>query len=276
MAENGPVLSIATANVNGLRAAFKRGMGGWLDTRKPDVLLLQEVRAPDDLLAEYLPTDVWDLAHAESEAKGRSGVAIASRLPMRAIRIGLGDGVPGNTGRWVEADLELPPTDDAPAQVLTVISTYIHSATVGTPSLDEKYAFLDRVTARMAELVGSGGLAVVAGDVNIAHRNVDIKNWKGNLKAAGFLPEERAYLDRWFDELGWRDLGRDLGGDGPGPYTWWSWRGKAFDNDAGWRIDYQIATPALAQKAVSAVVERAPSYDQRWSDHAPLVVEYDL
>jgi exodeoxyribonuclease III len=276
MADNGAVLTIATSNVNGLRAAFKRGMGGWLDTRKPDVLLLQEVRAPDDLLAEYLPTDLWDLAHAESEAKGRSGVAIASRVPMRAVRIGLGDGVPGNTGRWVEADLELPATDDAPARVVTVISTYIHSATVGTPSLEEKYGFLDLVTARMAELVSSGGLAVVAGDINIAHRNVDIKNWKGNLKAAGFLPEERAYLDRWFDELGWRDLGRDLGGDGPGPYTWWSWRGKAFDNDAGWRIDYQLATPALAGTARTAVVERAESYDRRWSDHAPLVVEYEL
>jgi exodeoxyribonuclease-3 len=270
------VLTIATANVNGLRAAFKRGMGGWVDTRKPDVLLLQEVRAPDDLLAEYLPTDLWDLAHAESEAKGRSGVAIASRLPMRAVRIGLGDGVPGNTGRWVEADLEVPSADGSPARVLTVVSTYIHSATVGTPSLDEKYGFLELVTARMAEIAAGGGLAVVAGDVNIAHREVDIKNWKGNLKAAGFLPEERAYLDRWFDELGWRDLGRELGGEGPGPYTWWSWRGKAFDNDAGWRIDYQIATPALADAAVTAVVERAASYDQRWSDHAPLVVEYDL
>lgn len=276
MGEDGPVLTIATANVNGLRAAYKRGMGGWVDTRKPDVLLLQEVRAPDDLLAEYLPTDLWDLAHAESEAKGRSGVAIASRLPMRAVRVGLGDGVPGNTGRWVEADLELPADDGRPGRVLTVISTYIHSATVGTPSLEEKYGFLELVTARMAEIAAAGGLAVVAGDVNIAHRTVDIKNWKGNLKSAGFLPEERAYLDRWFDGLGWRDLGRELGGEGPGPYTWWSWRGKAFDNDAGWRIDYQIATPALADAAVSAVVERAASYDQRWSDHAPLVVEYDL
>ncbi len=112
--------------------------------------------------------------------------------------------------------------------------------------MDEKYAFLELVTARMAALVADGRLAVVAGDLNIAHRNVDIKNWKGNLKSAGFLPEERAYVDRWLDELGWHDLGRELGGEGPGPYTWWSWRGKAFDNDSGWRIDYQLATPALA------------------------------
>jgi exodeoxyribonuclease-3 len=274
--EDGPVLTIATANVNGIRAAYKRGMGEWVDTRKADVLLLQEVRAPESLLREMLPADQWDLAHSESESKGRSGVAIASRLPMSAVRIDLDQGVETNTGRWVEADLEIAATDDAPARTLTVASAYLHSGTVGTPSMDEKYAFLELVTARMARLVADGGLAVVAGDLNIAHRNVDIKNWKGNVKSAGFLPEERAYVDRWLDDLGWHDLGRELGGEGPGPYTWWSWRGKAFDNDSGWRIDYQLATPELADLARSAVVERAEAYDRRWSDHAPLVVEYDL
>ena len=270
------MLTIATANVNGIRAAWKRGMGEWVDTRKPDVLLLQEVRAPDELIAEYLPADQWDLAHAESESKGRSGVAIASRLPMRAVRINLDQGVETNSGRWVEADLEVPAEGDRPGCTLTVVSAYLHSGTVGTPSMDEKYAFLDLVTARMAEIVAGGGLAVVAGDLNIAHRTVDIKNWKGNVRSAGFLPEERAYVDRWLDEQGWHDLGRELGGEGPGPYTWWSWRGKAFDNDSGWRIDYQLATPALARAARTAVVERAESYDRRWSDHAPLVVEYEL
>ena len=265
-----PVLTIATVNVNGIRAAWKRGMDSWLATRAPDVVLLQEVRAPQETVGEFLPRPDWDVAHAESEAKGRSGVAIASRLPMRAVRIDLGQGVPGNTGRWVEADLDLPD-----GRVLTVISTYIHSGTVGTPSMEEKYGFLDLITARLAELRAADGLAVVAGDVNIAHRNEDLKNWKGNLKAAGCLPEERAYLDRWF-EAGWVDLGRRFGGDGPGPYTWWSWRGKAFDNDAGWRIDYQIATPALAATAKEVVVDRAPSYDTRFSDHAPVVVTYDL
>jgi exodeoxyribonuclease-3 len=273
---DGPVLTIATANVNGIRAAHKRGMGEWVDTRKPDVLLLQEVRAPDGLLADYLPADQWDLAHAESESKGRSGVAIASRLPMSAVRINLDQGVETNTGRWVEADLEVAATDDAPARTLTVVSAYLHSGTENTPSMDEKYAFLDLVTARMAAIAADGGLAVVAGDLNIAHREVDIKNWKGNLKKAGFLPEERAYVDRWLDAQGWHDLGRELGGEGPGPYTWWSWRGKAFDNDSGWRIDYQLATPGLAGLARTAVVERAESYDRRWSDHAPLVVEYAL
>jgi len=271
MGLDGRVLRIATVNVNGIRAAFRRGMGAWLEARRPDVLLLQETRAGDEHLRDHLDPAIWDLAHAECEVKGRSGVAIASRLPIRAVRIGLDQGVPSNSGRWVEADLELP---DGGA--LTVVSTYVHSGTVDTPSMDHKYAFLDLVTARMAELCAEGGRAVVGGDVNIAHRSVDLKNWKGNLMAAGCLPAERAHLDRWFDEQGWVDLGRRLGGEGPGPYTWWSWRGKAFDNDAGWRIDYQVATPSLADAAVKAEVDRAPSYAERFSDHAPLVVTYDL
>lgn len=264
-----PVLTIASVNVNGIRAAYRRGMGEWVDSRRPDVMLLQEVRAPDETVGEFLARDVWDLAHAESTTKGRSGVAIASRLPMRAVRVDL-DRAPTNSGRWVEADLELPE-----GGLLTVVSTYVHSGTLGTPSMQEKYAFLDLVTERMAELRADGRQAVVAGDVNIAHQNADIKNWKGNLRSAGFLPEERAYLDRWFGS-GWVDLGRRLGGEGPGPYTWWSWRGKAFDNDSGWRIDYQIATDALAERAHKVEVDRAPAYDQRFSDHAPLVVTYDL
>ena len=156
------------------------------------------------------------------------------------------------------------------------MSTYLHSATAGTPSMDEKYAFLDHVTGRLADIAEQGGYAVVAGDVNIAHREADIKNWKGNLKSAGFLPRERAYLDRWFDDLGWHDLGReDLGGEGPGPFTWWSWRGQAFDNDAGWRIHYRSHAD-LADAAVKVTVDRAATYAERFSDHAPVVVEYDL
>jgi exodeoxyribonuclease-3 len=264
------LLTIASVNVNGIRAAFRRGMGEWVDAAAPDVLLLQEVRAPQEMVGDHLPAGLWDLAHAESSAKGRAGVAIASRLPMHAIRIGLGDDLATNSGRWVEADLELPAGGS-----LTVVSTYLHSGTLGTPSMDEKYAFLELVTARLAELRAGGGHVLLAGDLNIAHRDVDLKNWKGNLKAAGCLPQERAYLDRWFD-AGWVDLGRRLGGDGPGPYTWWSWRGKAFDNDAGWRIDYQVATPELAAHAVKAEVDRAPTYAERFSDHAPFVVTYDL
>ncbi|KGM14000.1 exodeoxyribonuclease III [Cellulomonas bogoriensis] len=264
------MLTIATANVNGIRAAYRRGMGEWLESRRPDVLLLQEVRAPEELVDGFLPSPRWRVAQQVCDIKGRAGVAVASRLPVGAVRVGLDQGVPVNTGRWVEAELELPDGD-----VLTVVSTYIHSGTAGTPKMDEKYVFLDLVTDRLAELRAAGGKVLVAGDVNIAHREVDIKNWKGNLRSAGFLPEERAYLDRWFD-AGWVDVGRRLGGEGPGPYTWWSWRGQAFANDSGWRIDYQIVSPELAAHAVKAEVDRAATYEERWSDHAPLVVTYDL
>lgn len=270
------VLTVATANVNGIRAAFKRGMGDWIEARRPDVLLLQEVRASDEILADHLAAGGWHLAHEASETKGRSGVAIASRLPMRAVRIGIGTDVPTDSGRWVEADLELPADDGAEPRVLTVVSAYVHSGQAGTPKMDEKFAFLDVMTKRLAELAGGEHDAVVAGDLNIAHREADIKNWKGNRKSAGFLPEERAYLDTWFDEQGWRDLGREHGGDGPGPYTWWSWRGQAFDNDSGWRIDYQLATAGLADRVRSVEVDRAATYDARFSDHAPVVVTYDV
>ena len=269
MGEDDPVtraLTIASVNVNGVRAAFRRGMGDWLTRCSPDVLLLQEVRADDGTLAALLPG--WDLAHQAGAAAGRAGVAIASRLPMQAVRIGLGTEVPGDEGRWVEADLQTPDG------LLTVVSVYLYSATADHPSLDAKYAFSEHITRRLPEL--GDARAVVGGDLNIAHREVDIKNWKGNLDKAGFLPGERAYLDRWFDELGWTDVGRSLGGPGPGPYTWWSWRGKAFDNDAGWRIDYQLTSPALGSAAVTARVDRAPTYAERFSDHAPFVVEYDL
>ena len=263
---------IATVNVNGVRAAFRRGMGAWLDARGPDVLLLQETRAGEEHLRDHLAPGAWHLAHAESAAKGRAGVAIASRLPMVAVRVGLGpEGVAANSGRWVEADLELPD-----GGVLVVVSAYVHSGTLGTASMDDKYAFLDLVTGRLGALREAGARAVVGGDLNIAHRDVDLKNWKGNVGAAGCLPEERAYLDAWLDDLGWADVHRRLAGPGPGPYTWWSWRGRAFDNDAGWRIDYQLASPALAAAAVSATVDRAPSYAERWSDHAPLSVTYSV
>lgn len=264
-------IKVTTVNVNGIRAAYRKGMDAWLATEEPDVVLLQEVRAPDEIVHQLMG-DGWHIVHQACTVKGRAGVAIASRLPLSAARIGLAEVEPDvDTGRWVEADVELPS-----GETLTVVSTYIHSGTAGTPKMDEKYAHLEKVTARMRELAAAGGLTVVAGDLNIAHRNNDIKNWKGNLKSAGFLPEERAYLDLWFDELGFVDLGRRFAGDVPGPYTWWSNRGQAFDNDSGWRIDYHLTTPALADAARSIVVGRAPSYDTRWSDHAPLTAVYDI
>ena len=272
------MLTIATVNVNGIRAAYRKGMDAWLAHRRPDILLLQEVRAPDAIVHELLGPQ-WHIAHQASELKGRAGVAVASTLPVSAVRIGLADTeVPVDSGRWLEVDVELDGSD----RPLTVVSTYIHSGTAtDAEKMAAKYAHLDAVTERMGELAAQAAAGerdvLVGGDINIVHRPVDIKNWKPNHnKTSGVLDTEIAYLDRWFDELGWVDLGRRLGGEGPGPYTWWSQRGKAFDNDAGWRIDYVLATPGIAERAQEASVDRAAAYDQRFSDHAPLVVGFGL
>ena len=271
------MLRIATVNVNGIRASYNKlrgqssGIAEWFEHRGADVVTLQEVRAPDDIARELLADTGYHVMHTEAAAKGRAGVAVLTRAEPTAHRVGNGDPLFDDAGRWVESDITL-----GDGSTLTVISAYVHSGEVGTPKQDEKMRFLDAMSARMAAIGESGGHGLVTGDLNIGHTERDIRNWKGNRKKAGFLPEERAYFDRWFDELGWVDVHRTLAGDVEGPYTWWSMRGKAFDTDTGWRIDYQLATPGLAATARSATVDRAESWAERWSDHAPLVVDYDI
>lgn len=268
-------LRIATVNVNGIRAAYKKGMAEWLEPRDVDILCLQEVRAPDEVVQQLIG-EGWHILHAEAEAKGRAGVAIASRQEPTATRVGIGDDYFATTGRWVEADYVVR-DGGGKDTTLTVVSAYVHSGEVDTPKQVDKYRFLDVMITRLPELAKHSEHALVVGDLNVGHTELDIKNWKGNTKRAGFLPEERAYFDRFFgDEIGWRDVHRGLAGNVDGPYTWWSQRGKAFDTDTGWRIDYHMATPGLAAAALSAVVDRAPSWDTRFSDHAPLVVDYQL
>lgn len=269
------MVKIATVNVNGIRAAARKDMVDWLRESNPDVLCLQEVRAPrSDLVA--LTTDggplalrTWQVFDDEASTKGRAGVALLTDLKTSATRTELGPKDFDSAGRWLEVDI------DTPSGILTVVSTYVHSGEADTPKQVEKYKFLDAMRDRMEQLIAEDRLAVVVGDLNVGHTELDIKNWKGNLKNAGFLPAERAYFDD-FAKQGWVDIGRHFHPGVPGPYTWWSYRGKAFDTDAGWRIDYQLATPALAKLATSYSVDRAVSYDARWSDHSPVVVEYNL
>nr|MDQ5862635.1 exodeoxyribonuclease III [Actinomycetota bacterium] len=238
------------------------------------ILCLQEVRAPDSIVRQLLGED-WHILHAEAEAKGRAGVAIASRAEPLATRSGIGEDYFSTAGRWVEADFRIAGAA-GPVQ-LTVASAYVHSGEAGTPKQVDKYRFLDVMSTRLPELTKHSDHALVVGDLNVGHTELDIRNWKGNVKRAGFLPDERAYFDRFFgEEIGWKDVHRGLAGNVDGPYTWWSQRGQAFDNDTGWRIDYHMATPALAASAFSAVVDRAASWDTRFSDHAPLVVDYQL
>lgn len=273
-------LRIASVNVNGIRAAYRKGMGEWLAAREVDILALQEVRAETDDVSKLLG-DEWNLLHDVATAKGRAGVALASRRGASIHRVTLGDDDFDSAGRWLEADYDVDGT------LITVVSTYVHSGEADTPKQVEKYRFLDAMRARLPELVAHTPFAVVLGDLNVGHRTLDIKNWKGNVKRSGFLPDERAYFDEFVGAeddpsynagagLGWVDLHRRFSGDVPGPYTWWSNMGKAFDNDSGWRIDYQLASPALAEKATTYAIDRAPSYAERWSDHAPVVVDYRL
>ena len=282
-------IRVVTLNVNGVRAAFRKGMAEWLAEAKPHILALQEVRAADSDLADLFgevqtssPSGQWHILHDPASAKGRAGVAIVSAWPATATRTSLGPDDFDSAGRWLEADFVFAAAEGR-KQTLTVVSTYVHSGEVDTPKQVEKYKFLNAMQARMAELIGAQNsdstddtLAVVLGDLNVGHTELDIKNWKGNLKNAGFLPEERAYFDIFMNQQGWRDLGRDAHPDAAGPYTWWSFRGQAFDTDAGWRIDYQLATPSLAKKAGNYAVHRAASYDTRFTDHSPVQVEYSL
>jgi exodeoxyribonuclease-3 len=275
-------LRVASVNVNGIRAAYRKGMGDWLAARDVDVLALQEVRASTDDVTGLLGPE-WTVLHDAATAKGRAGVALAARREFAAHRVALGPDDFDSAGRWLEADLDVGGT------TVTVVSCYVHSGEVDTPKQVEKYKFLDAMTERLPLLAAHTPYAVVVGDLNVGHRELDIKNWKGNRKNAGFLLEERAYFDRFFGALdapiacvdgverpglGWVDVGRVAAGEVPGPYTWWSQRGQAFDTDTGWRIDYHVATPALAATVQSYAIDRAPSWDTRWSDHAPVVVDY--
>lgn len=273
-------ITVSTVNVNGIRAAAAKGFVEWLAASPADVVCLQEVRAR----AEELPAALHGLGRhvrlAPTEAaRGRNGVAVLTRVPPEAVRVGIGSEEFDGSGRYVEVDLP----------GLTVASLYLPKGVAGTPKQEEKDRFLAALAPYLAErrekAAAEGREVLVCGDWNIAPAEADIRNWRGNLAHSGFLPHERAWFGALLAEAGYVDVVRALhpvrDADAPsaaaprgGPYTWWSYRGRAFDNDAGWRIDHHLATPGLAARAVSAVVERAPSYAERWSDHAPVTVRY--
>lgn len=267
-----PVLTVTSANVNGLRAAAKKGFVEWLAGTSADVLCLQEVRAePQQLPDEVREPEGWHVVHASLKAKGRAGVSLYTRREPDRVQIGFGSEEFDGSGRYVEVDL--------PGVV--VASLYLPSGEVGTERQDEKIRFMGEFLAYLKGLreraAAEGREVLVCGDWNIAHHEADLKNWKSNKKNSGFLPEERDWLGQVLDATdgGYVDVVRSLHPDEEGPYSWWSYRGRAFDNDAGWRIDYHVSTPGLAGRAVKGFVERAATHDERWSDHAPVTVVYE-
>lgn len=281
----GVSLTVTSINVNGVRAAVRQrseenlGLLHWLEHSGSDVVCLQEVRADAEQTAKALAPALesgWHVVGASSSVKGRSGVALLSRVPAENVRIGFGEAEFAESGRYIEADFD----DPGEGERVTIASLYLPSGSVGTPKQDEKERFLAGfrtfLDGRAAELAGvDGHEMVVCGDWNIAHREADLKNHKGNHKNSGFLPEEREWMSGVFAEgSGWTDIVRHRRPDEVGPYTWWSNRGKAFDNDAGWRIDYHVVTDGLVDQAIDDHVDRYGAHELRWSDHAPVTVVY--
>ncbi|MBA4741144.1 MAG: exodeoxyribonuclease III [Azoarcus sp.] len=256
------MLRVITANLNGIRSASRKGFFEWLPKQDADFVCLQELKAQTaDMTAEMLnPSGYYGYFHY-AEKKGYSGVGIYSRRQPDQVIEGLGEPEFDAEGRYIELVFG----------TLSVISVYVPSGSSGELRQEVKYRFMDRFFRHLAALVASGREVVLCGDWNIAHKEIDLKNWRSNRKNSGFLPEERAWLTRVFDELGWIDVYRRLHPDTTGEaYTWWSNRGQAWANNVGWRLDYQIATPALAATAQTAAIYK----DERFSDHAPLTIDY--
>ena len=250
---------VVSLNVNGVRAAVRKGLPALLDELAPDVVCLQEVRADPEQVPE-LAVGLRASWHP-AERKGYSGVGTLTRARPRRVRAGIGSAEHDSEGRVLVT--ELPE--------VTVLNVYCPSGTTGDVRQAVKMAFLDRFLGFVSALLAEGRPLLVCGDVNIAHREIDLKNWRGNQKSSGFLPEERA----WFGELlglGLVDVVRRLAGEETAVYSWWTQRAGARERNVGWRIDYQLATPDLAERAVAFDVPRFPVL----SDHAPVVVDYSL
>jgi exodeoxyribonuclease-3 len=275
------VIRVASFNVNGIRAASRRGFDHWLAGRGCDVVGLQELRCP----VEDLPTAAFGdyvVTYHAGQLAGRNGVAILSQVAPTDVRYGFGHRTFDPEGRYVEIDLDL----DGGGPALTVGSLYLPKGgapTAGAADLARyrrKMRFLASFRSyltRARRLAGNRGREfLVMGDFNIAHTRLDLTNWRTSQQADGFLPEERAWFDSVLSPRTLVDVVRRLHPDTPGPNSWWMWREPAFAADTGWRIDYQLATPVLAKCAVVGGTDREPRYADRISDHAPVVVDYEV
>ncbi|PKO38894.1 MAG: exodeoxyribonuclease III [Betaproteobacteria bacterium HGW-Betaproteobacteria-6] len=258
------MLRIISLNLNGIRSAWSKNVQPWAAAQDADIFCLQELKAQlPDLTPEMLAPNGMHAFYHCAEKKGYSGVGIWSRQAPDRVVEGFDGGEFDAEGRYIRADFGN----------LSVISLYLPSGSSSPERQEAKFRFLDVFFPKMLELRSEGREVVLCGDWNIAHQAIDLKNWKSNQKNSGFLPEERAWLSRVFDDQGWVDVYRRLYPDaGDSCYTWWSNRGQAWAKNVGWRIDYQIATPGIATTAVKAEVYKAA----RFSDHAPLIVDYDL
>jgi exodeoxyribonuclease-3 len=257
------MLRIISANLNGIRSAAKKGFMEWLNHQSANFICVQELKAQEvDLAPEILSPPGLNAYFHYAKKKGYSGSGIFTPHAVEHMQLGFGNPEFDAEGRYVEVQIGQ----------LSVISVYMPSGSSSPERQEAKFRFLDAFLPHLIQLKKSGRQILLCGDVNIAHHEIDLKNWKGNLKNSGFLPEERAWLTNLFSELGYVDVYRQLEPNASDTcYTWWSQRGQAYAKNVGWRIDYQIATPELAQSARKAGVYK----EQRFSDHAPLIIEYN-
>ena len=255
-------MRIISLNLNGIRSAASKGFYDWLDSQNADLVCLQELKAQQTNLSEQMrqPKGYYAYFHY-AQKKGYSGVGIYSKRPADTLIEGLGHTDIDAEGRYLEAQFGN----------LSVISLYLPSGSSGEARQAMKFSVMARFYPHLDALKASGRDVVICGDWNIAHQPIDLKNWRGNQKNSGFLPEERAWFGQILAEQGWVDVYRHLHPEATDAcYTWWSNRGQAWAKNVGWRIDYQIASPELAGKAVSSQIYK----DQRFSDHAPLIIDY--
>lgn len=258
------MIRVTTLNLNGIRSAARRGWVEWVAATRPDVLCVQEVRAHLDDIDETLQRVAGMHGHFHcASRRGYSGVAIFSRRKPIEVQCGFGSSEFDGEGRYIEARF---PT-------FTAVSVYFPSGSSSPERLEAKFRFLAAFAPHLQQLHAAGREVVLCGDVNIAHREIDLKNWRANRNYPGFLPEERAWVSKVLDEIGWVDVYRHLHPQTTGEsYTWWSNRGNAWANNVGWRLDVQWATPVMARTARRAAVFR----DARFSDHAPLTIDYAM
>ncbi len=261
------MLKVITANLNGIRSAANKGFFDWLPQQGAGVVGVQEIKAQQEQVEGVFCSPCQLKGHFHyALKKGYAGVGLYTRDEPSDLITGLAVPEFDDEGRWVEKRF------DKPGRKLSFISCYFPSGSSGEERQAAKFRFLEMVYPRLLELSGQRDF-ILMGDINIAHREIDLKNWKGNQKNSGFLPEERDWLTKLFGDVGLVDVHRTLEPEATGAaYTWWSNRGQAWAKNVGWRLDYQIATPALARTARTASIHKAT----RFSDHAPLTIDYDF
>ena len=259
------MLRLVTLNLNGIRSAANKGWLPWVESIGANCMGVQELKAQAEDVTNRFDVIGGMKGHFHfAEKKGYSGVGVYSRKKPSAVVTGIGNAEFDAEGRYVELRF------DTPKRKFSIISCYFPSGSSGEERQQAKYRFLALMAPHLLRLKGEREFILV-GDVNIAHKEIDLRNWRGNRKNSGFLPEERAWMTHAIDELGLVDVFRKLNPH-PDQYTWWSNRGQAWANNVGWRLDYHLATPRLA-----ALARREQIYlAQRFSDHAPLTIDYDF